>query len=143
MPTWLKVVLGIVVGGFLLCGLGVGGVVWWFDQNKGELKARGEAAMAEGKAFAEGKLAEECVTEALRRNQQDDGIVAGATHKMFLKACLSAAEVPEDFCASVPPRDEIMASATWALDACAERGLPGDQPCTRLVAAVQEHCAAR
>lgn len=140
MPKWLKIILGLIVACTLLCGVGVGGVVWWFDRNRAELKGKGDAALADGRAFGAGKPAQECVAEALDRSRKDDGILAGAMHKLFLRACLETSEVPPDFCAGIPPRGEIIKTATWSLDYCAAQGLAGDQPCTRLVQSLQEHC---
>lgn len=140
MPKWLKIVLvllGVVV---LLCGLSSLGAYWWFDTNKDKLKGVGERAKKEGAAFAYQRDAEACVDEALRRLAERSGIVDQAEHKLFLKACLEKADRPAAFCDGVPPRTEIMLSATWAIDRCAQKGRTENQDCSRLMQAVQEAC---
>lgn len=140
MPKWLKVVLvllGVVV---LSCGLSSAGAYWWFTENKDKLKGVGERAKTEGAAFAYEHDAEECVDEGLRRLQERSGIVDQAEHKLFLKACLEKATRPEAFCAGVPPRGELVQSATWAIDRCLAKGRPQDQDCARLMQAVADSC---
>lgn len=140
MPKWLKVVLvllGVVV---LLCGVSSAGAYWWFTENKDKLKGVGERAKQEGAAFAYRSNAEGCVDEGLRRLQERSGIVDQAEHKLFLKACLEKVSLPPEFCADVPPRKEIIASASWAVERCLAKGRTQDQECARLMQAVQEAC---
>lgn len=140
MPKWLKVVLvllGVVV---LLCGLSSAGAYWWFNENKDKLKGVGERAKKEGAAFAYRSTAEGCVDEARRRLEERSGIVDQAEHKLFLKACLEKLELPAEFCAGVPPRGEIMVSATWAVERCLKKDRAQDKECARLMQVVQEAC---
>ncbi len=140
MPKWLKVVLVVLAVGLMLCGVCSAGAYWWFNQNKDRLKDVGDRAKGEGSAFAYEHDAEECVDEGLRRLQERSGIVDQAEHKLFLEACLEKAKRPDAFCAGVPPRSELVQSATWAIDRCLAKGRPQDQDCARLMQAVQEAC---
>lgn len=140
MPKWLKVVLGILSVVVLLCLLSSAGAYWWFNENKDKLKGVGERAKAQGSAFAYEHDAQECVDEALRRLSARSGIVDQAEHKLFLKACLEKAKRPDAFCAGVPPRGELVQSATWAVGQCVARGRAEDQDCGRLMQAVAEAC---
>jgi hypothetical protein len=140
VPKWLKIVL-IIFGcvGFL-CLASAGAGYLWFNENKDKLKGVGERAKKEGAAFAYEHDAEECVDEALRRLEGHRGIIEQAEHKLFLKACLEKAVRPSQFCEGVPPRSEIMVSATWAVERCVAKGKLNDQECARLMQPVQEAC---
>lgn len=140
MPKWLKIVLVLMGGVALLCGASSAAGYWWFNENKDKLKGVGERAKAEGAAFAYEHDSEECVDEGLRRLAEHSGIVDQAGHKLFLKACLEKAQRSPGFCAGVPPRSEIMASASWSVERCVAKGKPEDQSCARLMQAVQESC---
>jgi hypothetical protein len=140
LSTGAKVAIA-VVGGLLLVGGGTcAGVALWLNSNADDLQAKGKVVMQEGAAFGKGKPARACVDEGLRRLPNLDGIVAEATNKVFVESCLKTATLDAAFCAGVPPRDEIMQSATWAVSMCESLGKPGDQSCSRLVGAIQQRC---
>lgn len=129
--------LGVVLLGLAL----IGGVAAWLYGNSDRLAEEGKAAMHDGAHFGGGKEAPACVDEALRRlKEQDLGIIGEATNKVFLEACLDVTKRPAGFCDGVPPRDEILKSASWLLSRCEAAGRANDQPCTRLLGAVQESC---
>lgn len=140
---WLKVILIILVIGIALAALAVFLGIRWFRSHEGEFREQGRAVMAEGQDFGRGKDAEACVAEAFARLKRCDGFICQAKTKVFLQQCLSTSNVPPAFCDGVPKRSEILASATWALEECARRGLANDRPCTRLVGALQEACEKR
>lgn len=141
MKKPVKVALFVALGSFALLVATCGGFAAWLYSSSDRLAAEGKAAMREGAHFGGGKGAEECVGEALRRlSTQDLGIVGEATNKVFLEACLDVAQAPPGFCHGVPPRDEILKTATWLLARCEGAGRPNDQPCTRLLGAIQEYC---
>ena len=142
LSTGSKIAIGVVaavlVAGFATCG----GVYVWLQANGERLQEEGKAVMKEGGGFGMGKDAAACVTEAVRRLPTLDGIIAEATNKVFLESCLKTARVDAPFCEGVPPRNEIMQSATWAVARCEALGKGGDQACSRLVGAIQERCLA-
>lgn len=140
LSSGAKVAIAIVGGLFLLAGGTCAGVAVWLQANSEELKEKGKAVMREGASFGRGKPAQACIDEGVRRLPNLDGVVAEATNKVFVESCLKVAVLDTAFCANVPPRGEIMQSAMWALGVCANLGKAGDQPCTRLVGAIQERC---
>lgn len=140
MPKWLKIVLLVLLALTLVCGLGIGGIAWWFSANKDQLRADGQRVMAEGKAFGATADADGCVTKALERLEAADGFVAQAEQKVFLRACLEHTLARPDFCEGVPTMSEFMAAATWSVANCNERQAKEPQACGRLLQAVMEFC---
>jgi hypothetical protein len=141
MPTWVKVVLVIVLVGFVLLAAGIVIAARWVKSQQAALQEQGKRVIAEAKAFGAGKDGEACVAEALQRVQAASGFIGEAKVKVFLQHCLSAANVAPRMCDGVPAPAEIMNAARWTLDECARRGKPNDQRCTRLIGALQMHCA--
>lgn len=139
MSKGLKVALILIASAILLCGAVTGGIVLWFRANADELKAGGDKAKAEGEAFGRANDADACINEGARR-LDNAGIVAQALNNIFLEHCLQVAKRPDDFCSTIPKKDEILATATWAASECAKRGYENDQPCARMMQAVQKIC---
>ena len=140
MKTWVKVLLGVIALVVLSCGLIIGGAVYWVDKNKGAIKEKGEKVMAEAKAFAATHEASECVTEAFRRQDADDGFLATVETKIFLEHCAEEARNLAALCADVPPASEIMKTVTWSVARCADMGRADDQQCAQLIRALQGPC---
>lgn len=142
MKTATKVVIGVIAGGLLLGVATCGGFAWWIDANKGDLAAMGEEQRAAGEAFGVTTEQLGCIDEALGRQDDCGGFdpMCEAQNGMWLKACLDVATESPGLCEDVPPRTEIIESATWAVGTCANLGRPQDQPCGRLLQQVQEHC---
>ena len=140
MPTWLKVVLILLLVGAIVLGAAVFFGIRWLKSQGGELREQGKAAMAEAEQFGRGREAKVCMSEAFTRLRACDGFICEAKVNVFLRGCLDAANVPPDFCTGVPPREEIMATARWTVAECAKYDLAGNQPCNRLVRAIQDYC---
>lgn len=140
MPTWVKVVLIVVLVGFVVLAAGIVIAARWVKSRGAALKEQGKAVIAEGKAFGQGKDGEACVAEALNRLKTAPGFIGEAKVKVFLQHCLSTATVAPETCEGVPSPTEIMDTARWTLDECAKRGLANNQRCTRLIGALQVHC---
>lgn len=140
LGTGCKIAIGVVVALLLASGATCGGFYLWLRNNGDRLRAEGMATMKAGAEFGQGKDASACVAEAVRRLATVDGIVAEAGNKVFLESCLKTARLDSAVCEGVPPRDEIIRSATWAIVRCEALGKGGDKPCTRLVGAIQERC---
>jgi hypothetical protein len=83
---------------------------------------------------------EGCLQEAMSRHKHDKSITGRGSTQGFLTACLQASEPSPGFCEGVPPRNEIMKSANWALKKCADAGLQDDQGCQQIFGAVQTYC---
>ena len=143
MPTWLKVLLIIVVALFIL--FVVAGYIGyrWVQSHAGALRADAQRIAAEAAEFGRGKEPDACVDETFARLSRCDGIICEVKTKIFLTKCVGAANVPQGFCASIPRHNEIIASAQWAVAECARRGHAGDQRCTRVIAGLQDYCEKR
>jgi hypothetical protein len=140
MPTWVKVVLIVVLVGFVVLVAGVVIAARWVKSRAGSLKEEARVVMAEAEAFGKGKDGEACVVEALTRLKTAPGFIGQAKVKVFLQHCLSTATVAPEMCEGVPLATDLIDSARWTLDECAKRGWPNNQPCTQLIGAVQIHC---
>jgi hypothetical protein len=140
MGRGAKVVLIVIASVVaLLVGFVVAGY-FWFQKNRGRLLAEGQAAAAEGRAFAAGRSSAGCVGEALARLSRCSGLTCEIKHRLFLQGCLEAATPTPGECQGVPSGNEIFASARWALAECQARGHAGEQSCPRVLQAVQRHC---
>lgn len=141
MRTLLKVIITIA-GMFFLLGIVcvVGGGVW-LKKNEAKLREMGERAIAGGHAHGKGTDSAGCLDETLSRLDQSKGIMEETQLKIFLKECLAAAEPTEGFCDGVPPPGEIMKTVSWVTSTCKAEGRGGEQRCTRVVQAIQDHCA--
>jgi len=140
MPKWLKIILGLVAVLTLICGVSAVVAMKWFENNKDRLKDLGDNAARDGRFWAASHDANGCIDEALRQNDVEGGMVAEAGHTIFMRSCLEKAKRPADFCDGVPPRSELIATAQWTVKKCLAMNRAGDQPCTRMVKAIQEVC---
>ena len=131
VATLIVVVIGVIVG--------VSGVVWFRKHGKSILE-EGQKSAEQGSAYGEGKQADECIGESLRRLKQCSTLTCQIQHKVFLNSCLEKATRPPEFCRDVPKQTEFTASARWALAECKRRGMENDQPCANLMQAVQTVC---
>lgn len=141
MPTWVKVVLVVVVAGFLALVAGVIVAARWVRSQGATLQEKGKAVAEEAEAFGRDQEPEACVAESLIRLKACDGFICEAKIKIFLTTCLQAANDKSELCSGVPPPTEIMQSARWQLAECERRGWGNNQRCTRTISAVQLHCA--
>lgn len=143
MPTWLKVTLILLVTTILLfVAAGIVGY-FWVTSKSGDWRADAEKVKTEATSFGRGKDPQACIDEAFTRLQKCDGILCEVQTKVFLTSCVTASNVPQRFCASIPPRDQFIASAQWALADCERRGHANDRACTQLIAGLQEYCERR
>jgi hypothetical protein len=140
MPSWLKIVLIVAASGVLLLAVAIGGFAWWLYAKRGELRAQGSAAEAEGKQYGLGKSSNACIDDSLSRLGHTTGIVEQAVLGIFLKGCLRSASRDPALCDGVPTTGEIFRSATWRNEICAAHGHPGDEACARLLGNIQEVC---
>lgn len=141
MPTWVKVVLVVVLAGFAILAVGIVVAARWVRHRGHALMEEGKVVVADAERFGKGKEEEACMTESFARLKACDGFICEAKTKVFLTHCLGAANKSAETCNAVPRRSEIMASVRWQLDECSRRGMPNDQPCTRLLQGLQEYCA--
>ncbi|MFC1521529.1 hypothetical protein ACFL6Y_03885 [Elusimicrobiota bacterium] len=140
MKTFLKIA-GITLGIWLVLVVMIvaGAYFWWM--HKGDLFVEEAVSAAdEAKEFSKHIDQDACVLEAITRLKTSDGLLYEVNNRVFLKYCLEEAKPRDGFCKGVPKRKEIVRSVSWALATCREYGRPNDQPCTRLVRMIQEHC---
>ncbi len=140
MPTWLKVLLGIVAFVFALVAVGIFFAYRWFQSNAPELRQKVESVAAEGEQFAKGRDANACVDEALARADRAGGFMDQVTLQMFLTSCLQHAAPSPELCANVPAPGELRKTMSWSAAECARRGRPNSQACGQLLGAIQQHC---
>lgn len=140
MPTWVKVVLIIVIVGFVMLVLGIVLAARWVRTKGERLSEEGKAMAAEGQKFGEAKDAEACLAESLNRMKNCSGFICEAKIKLFLDNCLQTATVPPELCSTIPKQTAILDSARWQLEECERRGWKNNQRCTRLVQQLQLHC---
>lgn len=143
MPKWLKIVLGILVGLIVICGVGVGGAAYWAKGAVGDLKELGEKTKADADAFAKSSDSNGCLAEALRRMEAEPGLKAEITHQVFLEFCLKSAAKAPGFCDGAPKAGEITATATWSVSKCEAAGKAKVEACPRAMQAVAKYCAGQ
>lgn len=112
----------------------------WVRENKDRLIQQGQEARAEGERFGATATQEECVDEAVVRLKARPGLIQEVSHKFFLVACIKVAKQTPGFCNEVPPVEEIIKGSAYTLRKCSALGMPGDQPCFRLLQGVQLVC---
>lgn len=136
MPGWLKILL--IIAGFFILVIVVLGIVAYrsFRAHEPEMRASAVKMRTEGKAYGTGKQPGDCVDEALRRT--GSGFTGQVRTRIFIDACLKAANPSPEFCAKVP--SGIIATARWANAECTGRHLAGDQLCVQVYTAVGEYC---
>ena len=143
MPTWVKVVLVIVLVGFVAIVAGAIVAARWVRSQGASLKEQGKIVAAEAEKFGRGQDPEVCVTESLNRLRSCPGFICEAKIKMFMAGCLQAANDRTELCTGVPPPMEILQSARWQLVECERRGWGNNQRCTRTMGGLQAVCAAQ
>jgi len=140
MPKWAKVLLAIGCGGAVILVVIVVAGVRFLDRHKDQWIAEARKTKEDGVAFGQGKSANDCIDEALRRLPEANGILAETRVRVFLTGCLDVAAIPPQMCDRVPPRSEIIKSVTWSLHECSQRGMAQSQPCARVLQELQARC---
>ena len=137
MPTWAKVLLAIfaIIAALLIAGGFIG--YHWVMKNKGQLMV----SRKEGAAFGRDKDAAQCIDTALSRI--DGSLTKTIAARTFVAGCLTTASGTSELCATIPPPDEFMKRARWAIDRCRERGSVDQQGCTQVFQEVEQSCARR
>ncbi|HYC88481.1 MAG TPA: hypothetical protein VEO54_04650 [Thermoanaerobaculia bacterium] len=141
MPTWVKVILIIVLVGFAVLVAGIVIAARWVKSQGPAIEQAGKDATAEAKAFGQGKDGEACIAESFRRQKAATGFLDQAKVNIFLQQCLDVATVAPETCKGVPEHTAIMDSVRWKSEECARRGRANDQACLQLISALQVHCA--
>ncbi|MCA9549197.1 MAG: hypothetical protein KC933_04120 [Myxococcales bacterium] len=124
MSKGVKIFLVILsLCGVAVVGAGVAGVMW-FKANFKDIEAGMKEGIAEAETFAASTDQHGCEQEALRRvgpcSELDP--ICSAKVALFLSACLHHAEPTPGLCDGVPAKDELLRSAAWVREQCAEPG---------------------
>jgi hypothetical protein len=135
----LKIFLIVVGAIVLLVALLIGGFARWLSSNKDELKAMGDQVKTEATEFGQGRNGEACLAEGLRQLDACDGLMCSVKTRIFLTACLEAAEPSPNLCKGVPSSDSIVDSVKWRLHQCAEVHLDTND-CQGLFGEIQDFC---
>lgn len=142
MPKWVKVVLVVVLVGFVALVAGVIIAAQWVRNKGARMQEQGKVLVSEAQEFGRGKEAGGCVTESLRRLGTCPGFICETKVKVFLTSCLQSANESPELCDGVPPPGDLMDGARWQMAECRRRGFAGtDQRCMRTVSTLQMHCA--
>ena len=139
MASFLKALLVVVVVIVALAILAGAAGYYWYSRHGREFMESARKAQSEGVQFGEETDDQGCLDETLARHRQAGGFSQVITQNLFLKGCLSASEQTDGFCAGVPKRAQVMASATWQIKKCSEAGF-NDPFCRQIFSQVQEYC---
>jgi hypothetical protein len=143
MPTWLKVVLALV----LVCLLGVvalvGGLYYVGKKYGPQFVAGVEKGKEEGRDFGEQTDNQGCLDEGIARDRKAQGITDLMKSSVFLRACLDASRPTPHFCDDVPGVFEITKTIQWRKDQCELHDMKGDPGCDQLFQQVQQYCVKR
>ncbi|MBK6697954.1 MAG: hypothetical protein IPG50_38060 [Myxococcales bacterium] len=141
-PPWVLIAVLALVAVVVIGGLVVGGFVIYFMSQKDTLVAEGKAARSEGASAGRSRDRDQCVDEALLRNDACGvaAISCEVKNGMFLEGCLDTARPGRDFCVAVPRHEEIVKGSVWLQRECAKRGRAQVLSCTRLLQTVQKRC---
>ena len=137
------VVKGLLIGCVLLIFAGlvvILGAVWFFQKNKGRIKAEAERVQTDAREFAQNATTSQCVANAIDRYRNDESILGETRARVWLSECLDNATPDPNLCTQVPRNDEIMRTVRWRLAECARLGLDNDKGCTRILTEVQNYC---
>lgn len=143
MPKWVKIALVVVVVLFVATMALVVLAARWMKSQARTLEQQGQVLKTEATEFGQGKDAEACVAESLRRAGECTGFMCEAKAKVFMRTCMRAATVPADFCAGVPRPTELIAVGKWQVEECARRGFGNDRRCIGVIGEIPLYCAER
>ncbi len=140
MPTWLKVILVIVLAALIAIVIAAFFAAHWFRANRGRLLEEGAAVRREGVAYGQHRDARQCIDEALTRLRSSPDFTNELRARVFLSGCLSTASRSGDFCDSVPRQREIVAAAEWTVNECRSRDAAEISRCSRVLQEVVKAC---
>ncbi|MFL6227925.1 MAG: hypothetical protein ACJ741_04000 [Pyrinomonadaceae bacterium] len=140
MPTWLKVVLAVVLVGVLAVAALVGAGVYLWKQHGPEFVAGVKQGEREGRDFGTQTDNKGCVDEGVARNRKAEGITELMKSSVFVRSCLDASRPTPNFCDDVPGVFEITKTIEWRKNQCQQRGLAGAPGCDQIFQQVQQYC---
>jgi hypothetical protein len=145
MPKWLKVTLIVSGVAFLLIvAAGVAGAVA-LKRTIERTEVAVEQARADAELFALTGTEKECVTEAVRRSAECEGlrVLCMAQIDAFLYQCIDAAPDDPSFCDGIPSSGDDRAVESWTRNVCAQQGRQDDLACTAGLTPANIRCYER
>ncbi|MFL5319332.1 MAG: hypothetical protein ACJ790_06715 [Myxococcaceae bacterium] len=140
MPTWLKIVLGILVGSVVICGGVVGGCFLYGKHKFNEMKEG-----ADSTEFAKNNTQDQCLPEALKKVKacEPTGVMCIGQTTFWTASCFQEAQPSPGFCDTVPLNGP--AAEAWQQQQCKSVGLPADKKgndarCGAILTMVFQHC---
>lgn len=140
MPTWLKVLLIILLVGILLVVGVIAAAGFWFYRNKDALQTKINDITTEARDFGQGTDNQGCVDETISRYKAEPGFTSAMSNAIFVRICLDNSRVTPGFCDSVPTQTEFRRTAQWRKEQCQRAGLERDSYCESLFTPIQQFC---
>ncbi len=143
MPTWLKVLLVVVlILALLAVGAAALGVYLWRQHGRGFVENT-QKTVGEGQEYGKHTDSQGCLDEGLARHTRAQGFGEIIGTNVFLRACLDASRPSPGFCDGVPRQLEFIKSAQWQQQQCDKHGLKMEKQCGQLFSQVQQYCERR
>lgn len=143
MPTWLKVVLVLLLLGVIgIAGL-VGTGVYLWKKHGPQFVANVSRGEREGRDFGARTENQACVDEGAKRFRDAAGLTEYMRQGIFVRSCLEASRETPGFCDGVPGPFEISKTVRWRKEQCDHYSLTEAQQCGQLFQQVQQFCETR
>jgi hypothetical protein len=143
MPTWLKVVLVLLLVGVLGI-VALVGVLYYAGKKYGPgIMANVEKGEKDGRGFGEQTDNQGCVDEGVKRYRDAVGFSELMRDSLFVRSCLEASRETPNFCDGVPSAFEFTKTIQWRKAQCEKYDSPGGAQCGNLFQQVQEYCQHR
>lgn len=143
MPTWLKIVLALLVVGVLCVAGLVGAGVYLWKQHGPQFVAGVEQGEREGRTFGGKTDNDGCVDEGVRRYGATTALTDYIKDGIFVRSCLEASTETPGFCDGVPGALEFSKTIQWRKDECERHHLTEAHQCGQLFQQVQQYCQTR
>jgi hypothetical protein len=140
MPTWLKVILVLLLAGVVcIAGLIGAGVYLWKKHGPQFVQSVTEGEK-EGRDFGAKTENQACVDEGVKRYRDATGMTELMRDSIFVRSCLEASRETPGFCDAVPGPFEFTKTIQWRKEQCERYGMTEQQQCGQLFQTVQQYC---
>jgi hypothetical protein len=136
--------IAVIIAVLLPIVLVVTAVAWWKvvgHEYFEELRVDAAALAKEGKAFGQGKQADDCIAHSVAASSANCSMfdtMCVVKQGSFLRGCLRASTDYKQRCASVPEMGNVL--NTWEVDTCKALGQPDKLQCTLVLQEVRRVC---
>lgn len=112
-------VIGVLLGVFLaLFILWMGFSFLWWQNNHEEVMQAVDQAVIEGQEIGKDSTDAECLTIYLDIMRDCQEMTCSIQNQVFLKTCLEYSQATSGFCATIPPKKDLIDFAKWAAKQC-------------------------